>query len=124
MVFEHRGEPLLPRRQFVLRLLKALAVAGTVIGISLGLGTIGYHALAGLPWIDAFLDAAMILTGMGPVAPLRTTTAKLFAAGYALFSGLAFLTSVAMIIAPIFHRVVHRLHLDIEDCEVDEDPGD
>ena len=80
---------------------------------SLAFGAIGYHALADLPWLDATLNAAMILTGMGPVDPLRTPAAKLFGIFYALFSGVAFLTMVAVLFAPVAHRFLHRFHLDI-----------
>jgi hypothetical protein len=83
--------------------------------VALLAGTIGYHFLAELRWVDAKLNAAMILTGMGPVDPMRTTAAKLFASGYALFSGVVFLTSVAIVLAPVFHRVVHKFHLDDDD---------
>jgi hypothetical protein len=75
----------------------------------------GYRRLAGLPWIDALLNAAMILTGMGPVDRLETPAAKLFASGYALFSGVAFLGMTTLLLAPVVHRSFHALHVELED---------
>jgi hypothetical protein len=87
--------------------------------ISLGLGICGYHFCAGLSWLDALLNAAMILSGMGPVNELDTVTAKLFASFYALFSGVVFITSVAVLLAPVFHRFLHQFHLEFESSEND-----
>ena len=81
----------------------------------MGIGTVGYHAFAGLGWLDAALNAAMILTGMGPMSPLTTPAAKAFGIAYALYSGVAFLTIVAVAFAPLAHRFLHRLHLDLYD---------
>ena len=111
-MFEHRKTPLLPKRAFYRRLLRSIALAAGIIVASLGLGMVGYHSLEGLSWLDAFLNAAMLLSGMGPVAPLQTSAGKLFAGCYALFSGLAFLTSVGVVFAPVFHRFLHKFHLD------------
>ena len=80
---------------------------------SLALGVLGYHLVAGLSWIDALVNASMILTGMGPVNEMTTVGAKLFASFYALFSGVAFLTIVAVLLAPAVHRFLHRFHLDL-----------
>ena len=87
---------------------------------SLLLGVLGYHLVAGLSWIDALVNAAMILTGMGPVNEMSTVGAKLFASFYALFSGVAFLTIVAVLLAPAVHRFLHRFHLDLAG---DQDDG-
>ncbi len=87
-------------------------VAAGVIGVSLFVGTAGYHVLDHLSWVDSFLNASMILGGMGPVDPLRTTPAKLFASLYALYAGFVLLISVGIIIAPVFHRLLHRFHLE------------
>ena len=73
----------------------------------------GYHFLERLPWLDAFLNASMILSGMGPVGELKTTAGKIFAGCYALFSGVAFLTSIGLIFAPVFHRFLHKFHLEV-----------
>jgi hypothetical protein len=82
--------------------------------ITLGLGIAGYHWLENLSWIDAYVNAAMILGGMGPVAELHTSLGKLFAGTYALFAGLIFLFAVGLILTPILHRAMHRFHLDDE----------
>jgi hypothetical protein len=109
-VTRHRSLP--PRRVFALHLLRNLLYVSVLIAASLALGAAGYHEFAGLPWLDATLNAAMILTGMGPVNPLTTPAAKLFGISYALFSGVAFLTMVAMLLAPAAHRLLHRFHLE------------
>ena len=109
-----RGE-LPSRAELAKRLARNFAIAAVLVAGSLAIGVIGYHATAGLPWIDALLNASMILTGMGPVDPLQTTTAKLFASAYAIFSGVAFLTIVAVMMAPLVHRFLHRFHLELED---------
>jgi len=107
-------KPLPPRRVFALHLLRNLLYVSGLIVASLALGAAGYHEFAGLPWLDATLNAAMILTGMGPVDPLTTPAAKVFGIAYALFSGVAFLTMVAMLLAPAAHRLLHRFHLERE----------
>jgi hypothetical protein len=86
-----------------------------IISVSLALGMAGYHFLGGLPWIDALLNSAMILTGMGPVDPMQSTAAKLFASVYALYSGVAFLSMTAVLLGPIVHRGMHNFHLDAEE---------
>ena len=111
-MYEHRTEPLLPRRKFLRRLAMHGLAAGGVVAVSLSLGILGYHFLAGLSWIDALLNAAMILTGEGPVDPMRTATAKLFASFYALFSGVVFLAIWSILVVPVAHRLLHRLHLE------------
>jgi len=93
-----------------------LGAFGLVIA-SLAAGAIGYHFICGLPWVDSILNASMILTGMGPVDPMRTTAAKLFASAYAIFSGVAFLTIVGVLVAPIIHRYLHRFHLEMDEPE-------
>lgn len=115
MVFEHFREPLLSRRDFLLRMLRHFLIAAGVITASLGIGVVGYHRYAHLSWVDSFLNASMILTGMGPVDPMTTNAAKIFASLYALFSGVAFLTMVAVLFAPAIHRFFHRFHLDLDD---------
>jgi hypothetical protein len=115
MILRRRHIPLLPRPVFVARLATNGAIAAAMVAVSLAIGVIGYHVTAHLPWIDALLNAAMILTGMGPVDPLPSTAAKLFASAYAIFSGVAFLSIVAVVLAPIVHRFLHRFHLEIED---------
>ena len=100
------------RRIFVMRLATNGAFAGALVVISLAVGMLGYHGLAGLAWIDAFQNAAMILSGMGPVDTLTTSGAKLFAGLYALYSGLALIASAGLLLAPVLHRFLHRFHLE------------
>jgi hypothetical protein len=109
-----RHRPLPPRIVFFGRLMRNAAFAFAFIGLSLAGGMLGYHHFAGLSWIDALLDSAMILTGMGPVSPLTNDIAKLFAAFYALYSGVAFLTFIAVLFAPVVHRFLHKFHLDLQ----------
>jgi len=91
---------------------RCAAVAAAIILASLGFGVMGYRYLAHLSWVDALLNASMILTGMGPVNPLGTTSAKLFASAYALFSGVVFITTVGVLLAPVLHRILHHFHLE------------
>jgi hypothetical protein len=116
-VFEHHRTALLSRPAFHRRLFRFGGLSAAIVVAALGFGTSGYHLLGRLPWVDAFLNAAMILTGMGPVDRMETDAAKLFSAVYALFSGLAFVTTIAVLFAPIVHRFFHRLHLDLEDAD-------
>jgi hypothetical protein len=111
-MFEHRKDRLLPRREFVLRLGWSVAAGTCLILISLSIGMIGYHTLGGLPWIDAFVDAAMILSGMGPVAPLHGNAAKVFAGCYAIYCGIALIATTGIIFAPLIHRSLHKFHLE------------
>jgi hypothetical protein len=113
-MFEHRSQPLLTPRQFLVRQLIYLAVAFLIIAGSLFLGMLGYYYLEHLTWIDALVNAAMILGGMGPVNELRTSAGKLFASFYALYSGIIFLVVVGVIFVPLYHRFLHRFHLEIE----------
>lgn len=116
-MYEHRTQPLLPRRKFLRRLAKHGLVATGVVAVSLGLGILGYHFVAGLSWVDALLNASMILTGEGPVDAMRTQAAKLFASLYSLFAGVVFLAIAGILMAPVAHRLLHRLHLDVQDGE-------
>jgi hypothetical protein len=105
--------PLLPRREYLGRIVRSVGLGLSIIGVCLGVGMVGYHCLEKLPWIDAFLNAAMILSGMGPVATLQTNAGKLFAGFYALFSGLALISIVGIIMAPVVLRFLHKFHLDL-----------
>jgi hypothetical protein len=106
-------KPLPSRRDYVARVARSLAIGSGIVAVSLGIGVLGYHGLAGLSWIDALLNAAMILTGMGPVNEITTTRGKLFATCYALFSGIVFLSVAALVFAPVMHRFLHRFHLEL-----------
>ena len=111
-MYEHKSEPLLPRRKFYNRMARSVGVVAGIVVFSLFMGSAGYHYLDELPWIDALLNASMILAGMGPVDPVKSTAAKLFATFYALYSGIAFLTMVAILMAPLLHRFLHQFHLE------------
>lgn len=117
----HR-RPLPPRHVFLQRLARQALLAIGVVVASLVMGACGYHFTAGLSWLDATLNAAMILTGMGPVDPLKTASAKIFATFYALFSGVVFLAVMAVLLGPVLHRFLHRFHLEVE--PQDSDPVD
>jgi len=105
------------RRSFGHRLLLAFGLSSGLIGISLGLGILGYHFIARFTWVDSLLNAAMILAGMGPVGALNSDTAKIFASAYALFSGLVFIGATGILLTPIFHQVLRRFHLDERDLK-------
>ncbi|MEQ1802823.1 MAG: hypothetical protein ABL989_12925 [Gammaproteobacteria bacterium] len=113
-MYESRREQPLPRSVFLRRLLAHLAVAIGLLAGSLGLGMAGYAHYEDLPWIDAFLNSAMLLGGMGPVNPPQTPAGKLFAGIYALYAGLVFIVTAALVFTPILHRVLHRFHWDEE----------
>ncbi len=114
-MYEHKSKPLLPRRMFYRRMLRNACIVAAIVVFSLCMGSAGYHYLAGLPWIDALLNASMILAGMGPVDPVKSTAAKLFATFYALYSGIAFLSMMAILMAPLLHRFLHQFHLEEQD---------
>ena len=114
LMYEHRTQPLLSLAKFTKRVVHHLILALLVLAVGLGIGILGYHFLAELNWVDSLLNASMILGGMGPVDPLHSSTAKIFASCYALFSGLAFIGIASLIVAPFAHRLLHRIHLDKE----------
>jgi len=110
--FEHHHEPLLPLHRFIIRLAWTSVVGLGLVAVSLAVGMLGYHRLFALSWIDAFVNASMILSGMGPLATPQTTGAKLFSGVYALYSGLAVLAIAGVIFAPAIHRLLHYRHAD------------
>ena len=114
-MFEHKSRPLLSRKAFFARFAWSVAATAGIVAFSLFMGSAGYHWLGNLPWIDSLLNASMILAGMGPVDPLQSSAAKLFAAFYALYSGIAFLTMVAILMAPILHRFLHKFHMEVDE---------
>jgi hypothetical protein len=114
-MFEHHKQPLLPRRAFALRLLRHTWLALALVAGALSIGVIGYRFIARLSRVDAIENAAMILGGMGRVSELPANSAKLFAAGYALFSVIAFLLSFGLVLAPVVHRLLHRFHIETDD---------
>ena len=110
-MYESRAEALHPRARFLARLARHAALAAALVVGSLTLGMAGYVYFEHLSWLDAFVDASMLLGGMGPVHNPETTGGKLFAGCYALYSGLVFLVTVGVVLAPVLHRALHRFHL-------------
>ena len=110
-MFEHHTSPLLPRKAFYRRVALSVLLSLVVLAFGLGIGMAGYHFTEGLSWIDAFVNAAMILSGMGPLAVPQTHLGKLFAGCYALFSGLAFISVAGILMAAPVHRLLHKFHL-------------
>jgi hypothetical protein len=114
-MFERKLEKLAPAHVFIRRLAACAAIAGLLAAFALLTGVVGYHWLAGLGWVDSLLNASMILGGMGPVDKLTSTSAKVFASGYALFSGLVFIAVMGIVLTPVAHRMLHEFHVDDED---------
>jgi hypothetical protein len=114
--FERRAQPMIPPHQFMIRLAHSGIIALALIAISLLVGMIGYHQFEGLGWLDAFLNASMLLGGMGPVNMPVTDDGKLFAGIYALYCGLAVILVAGIILAPIAHRILHRFHMEGRDA--------
>jgi sterol desaturase/sphingolipid hydroxylase (fatty acid hydroxylase superfamily) len=110
-VFEHSAQPVISRRQFLARLARSSGVALAMVAVSLLIGMAGYHALEGLSWIDAFLNASMLLGGMGPVHVPTSDGGKIFAGLYALYCGLLVIFVAGVLLAPVAHRLLHRLHI-------------
>jgi hypothetical protein len=111
-VYEHRSQPLLPRREYLQRLARSAALGVILITASLFVGMLGYHALEGLDWLDSFLNAAMLLGGMGPIEQPQTAPGKLFAGLYSLYCGLIAIVAVGITFAPVVHRFLHKFHLE------------
>jgi hypothetical protein len=111
-MYERRDHPLMSRAKFARRVARHFAGVLIFVTIALGIGMLGYHFLAHLNWIDSLLNASMILGGMGPVDPLQSTAAKVFASFYALFSGLAVIGIAGVMLAPFAHRLLHRFHIE------------
>lgn len=110
MRYEHFSQPVVPFRQWARRAGRSFVFGAAIIGGGLVIGIAGYHVLGRLSWIDSFLEASMILGGMGSIAPMQSDAVKIFASIYALFSGLVGLSSAAIILAPWLHRIMHHLH--------------
>ena len=109
-MYEHRSAPPLPLPAFLRRIARHFGFASLIVAASLLVGMAGYAYFEGLSWVDAFLNASMLLGGMGPVESPRTTAGKLFAGFYALYSGMIFLVVAGILLAPVVHRVMHRFH--------------
>jgi hypothetical protein len=111
-MYEHRIHPILSSADFTKRVARHVMLALFFLALALGIGVVGYHCLGELKWLDALLNASMILGGMGPVDLLHKPVAKLFASCYALFLGLAFIGVASVLVAPFAHRLLHRFHVD------------
>ena len=114
-MYEHRRQRPLSRRHFVLRVLRHAAAAVAVILLSLVAGMVGFHLTEGYGWLDSYLNAAMLLGGMGQVNPIVTSAGKLFAGSYALYAGLVVIAVMGLMLAPVIHRVLHRYHWDADE---------
>jgi hypothetical protein len=116
-MYEHKHDPLLPVAKFKRRLAHHAIIAMGIVTGSLAMGVIGFHFLSDLSWIDALLNASMLLGGMGPVGELQSWPAagKIFASLYALYAGIIFLIAAGLLFAPVFHRFLHRFHLELTD---------
>ncbi len=115
MKFEHRAQPLLPRYDFLRRQGTAAAISFSLLITWIILGMAGYHQLAEFTWVDSFLNAAMIVGGMGPVGTLNSDSAKIFAGFYAIFSGVILLGLFGVFAAPVYHRFLHKFHLEVNE---------
>ena len=116
-MFESKRQQVIPPHHFARRLAWSFALSGAIAGIALVVGVVGFHYIADVPWIDAVHNSSMILGGMGPVAEMKTDAAKLFSSAYALFCGLVFISVVAVTLAPVLHRVLHKFHMDEADLK-------
>jgi hypothetical protein len=112
--FEAKHHSVLPRKEFAKRMMRSFGLAMAMIAVSLLAGVCGYHFLEDLPWLDAFLNAAMILGGMGPVDAVKTPGGKFFAGFYALYSGLVVIATAGVLLLPILHRLLHKFHAETE----------
>ena len=115
--FESKKEPLLSREKFVQRVARNFGVASALILVSLLGGMLGYHLTEGMDAVDSFANAAMVLSGMGPLEPLKTTAGKVFAGFYALYSGLVLVLASGVVLAPVVHRMLHRFHVADEESK-------
>jgi hypothetical protein len=120
-MYEHRTAPLLSIRAFLRRLGSHIALGLVIVAVSLLIGTLGYHHFGGQPWIDAFLNAAMLMGGMGQVGNVDGTPGKLFAAFFSLYAGIVLITVASIMLAPVIHRILHRLHLERVEVEESEE---
>lgn len=119
--YEHRTEALASRRTFLRRIAAHGGIAVVLAAVSLAVGMVGYRYTEGMSWLDAYINAAMILSGMGPAREVGTAAGKLFAGTYALFSGVVFLLIASVMVAPLAHRLLHGLHMaDVPSDESDD----
>ncbi len=114
-MFEHRSKPLLPRSEFIRRMVFFALLSAGFVTFSLFMGMVGYRIFENFSWVDAFMNAAMLMGGMGPVGELHSDVGKIFAGVYAMYCGLVFIVAVGFIVAPVFHRFLHRFHLEMDE---------
>lgn len=112
--FEHKSNEIVPTRTFVGRVAGNAAAVAVILALSLALGTLGYHEFEGFGIVDSFANAAMILSGMGPLSPLVTNGGKIFASCYAIYSGVLFVFTTTLLLAPVAHRLLHHFHVPDE----------
>ena len=113
-MYEHRDEPPLSRRRFAVRMLRHAAAGVVLLAVSIVIGMVGYHHFARESWLDAWVNATMLLGGMGEVGNVDTSSGKVFSGLYSLYSGMVFLVLIATMLTPVFHRVLHRFHWDAQ----------
>lgn len=111
-MYEHKRQPVAPLHVFYWRMFRNFITAMIILIICLGIGILGYHYTDCVPWIDSLHNASMILSGMGPVVELKSVGGKLFSSAYAIFSGVAFITNISFLLAPLAHRFFHKLHME------------
>jgi hypothetical protein len=111
-MYENKKQPLVSRKIFLNRLTKTFFFAMLILFICLMIGVVGYHYTSDIPWLDSLHNASMILSGMGPVVTIDTVAGKWFSSFYALFSGVAFITNIGILLAPVVHRFFHKIHLE------------
>lgn len=111
-MYEHKTQPLLSKSKYYQRLYRSMGLFFVLLIICLGIGILGYHYFAKLEWLDSLHNASMILSGMGPVAEIKTVSGKLFSSFYALFSGVAFITNIGLLLTPVVHRFFHKMHVE------------
>jgi hypothetical protein len=114
-MFEHRSKPLLPRLEFIKRMISFALLSAGFVTFSLLVGMVGYRIFENFSWVDAFVNAAMLMGGMGPVNELHTDAGKIFAGVYSMYCGLMFIIAVGFLVAPVFHRFLHRFHLEMDE---------
>lgn len=113
-MLEHYKQPLLSRRAFTIRILRCVAISAGLLAATLLIGTFAFHKIEGFAWLDSLLNSVMIMTGLGLTGAVTTHGGKLFTAVYAIFSTIIFFTILVILIAPVLHRLLHRLHLEVE----------
>jgi hypothetical protein len=113
-MFEHYRQPLLPRHKFLLRMVRSVIISMCILSVTIFLGILCFRAVEGYSWIDAFLNSVMIMTGVGTINAATTDSGKILTGIYSIISTFIFFAILAIIFTPVLHRVLHRLHLDVD----------